>query len=114
MDTAFNYFSLVVYVPESHLEIVKKALFEAGAGQLGNYNHCCWQVLGQGQFKPNKKSSPFIGSADELSQLEEYRIECLCPRQIIKSVLAALEKAHPYETPAYSATPAYFIEATEH
>ncbi|MDF2529934.1 MAG: NGG1p interacting factor, partial [Gammaproteobacteria bacterium] len=58
---------IVFYVPESHLESVKNAVFEAGAGRFPNYEHCCWQVLGQGHFKPKKGSKPYIGQEDALS-----------------------------------------------
>ncbi|HDQ15008.1 MAG TPA: NGG1p interacting factor NIF3 [Sediminispirochaeta sp.] len=92
---------LVVYVPETHLEVVKEALFEAGAGQIGDYRRCSWQVRGMGQFEPGEGSSPFIGDLGRLEELPEYRVEIACPDQKLKSIAAALVEAHPYEEPAY-------------
>lgn len=89
------------YVPESHCEKVKLALFNAGAGCIGDYDNCAWQVLGQGQFRPLKNSDAFIGQVDTLEKIAEYRVEMVCEKKIIKAVLQALITAHPYETPAY-------------
>ncbi|MFV0476621.1 MAG: NGG1p interacting factor NIF3 [Parahaliea sp.] len=94
-------FKLGFYVPKSHLASVKDAVFEAGAGRIGNYDRCCWQVLGQGQFRPLTGASPFLGVTGALEQLAEYRVELVCDPPCIKAVLAALKAAHPYEEPAY-------------
>lgn len=102
MET-MNY-SLVFYVPQSYLEQVKQALFAAGAGQLGDYEHCCWQVLGQGQFRPTAAANPFIGQPGSLEQLAEWRVEMLVPASCIKAVLQALRQSHPYEEPAFVVT----------
>lgn len=95
-------YQLIFYVPESHLEIVKSALFNAGAGRIGDYEHCAWQTLGSGQFRPLSSSTPFIGSIDQLESLEEYKVEMVCEAGAIKQVLQALLISHPYQTPAYS------------
>lgn len=95
-------YTLIFYVPESHLEIVKQAVFAAGAGAIGDYQHCCWQVLGQGQFQPMAGSQPFIGQQDQLEKVAEWRVELVVPTGSIKSVLSALKAAHPYEEPAYA------------
>lgn len=92
---------ITFYVPESHLEVVKTALFAAGAGRVGHYEACAWQVRGQGQFRPLAGSKPFIGSHDELETLEEYKVELLCADAAIEAAVAALKQAHPYEEPAY-------------
>ena len=94
-------FKLCFYVPESHLEVVKSALFTAGAGRIGNYDSCCWQVLGQGQFRPLQGSAPFIGQQDSVELVAEYRVEMLCAAPYIKAAVAALLNAHPYEEPAW-------------
>lgn len=90
------------YVPESHLEQVKGAMFQAGAGKVGAYECCAWQTLGQGQFKPVTGSSPFIGKADSLEKLAEFKVEMVCLQSLAKKVIAALKKHHPYEEVAYS------------
>ncbi|HAD08154.1 MAG TPA: NGG1p interacting factor NIF3 [Porticoccaceae bacterium] len=94
-------YKLCFYVPESHLEAVKLALFDAGAGRQGDYDQCCWQNLGEGQFRPLAGSKPYLGQAHRLSRVPEYKVEMLCEEKIIEKVLAALRKSHPYEEPAY-------------
>jgi len=94
-------YKLVFYVPESHLDTVKQAVFNAGAGQIGQYDHCCWQVLGEGQFRPLKGSSPFLGETAKLEVVEEYRVELVCSDELIQDAVQALKKSHPYEKPAY-------------
>ena len=92
---------LIYYVPESHLESTKLAIFEVGAGGIGNYEHCAWQVLGTGQFKPVKGAKPFIGELDTLEQIPEWRVETIVPEDKAKQVAKALKVSHPYEEPAY-------------
>ena len=92
---------LTVYVPESHLEPVKDALFGAGAGCYAAYDRCCWQVLGQGQFRPLAGSAPFIGQAGVLERLPEWRVEMICKDAAVAAVTAALRAAHAYEEPAF-------------
>ena len=96
-------YKLCVYVPVSHLEPVKAAMFSAGAGKIGNYDSCCWQVLGEGQFRPLAGSEPWLGQQNVLERVAEYRVELVCADGIIESVLAAMRRAHPYEEPAYDA-----------
>ncbi|RZG79139.1 NGG1p interacting factor NIF3 [Acinetobacter sp. WCHAc060033] len=92
---------LIYYVPESHLESTKLAIFEAGAGGIGNYEHCAWQVLGTGQFKPVKGANPFIGELNTLEQISEWRVETIVTEDKAKSVAQALKASHPYEEPAF-------------
>lgn len=94
---------LFVYVPESHLEQVKSAMFSAGAGRVGDYEQCAWQILGQGQFRPLKGSQPHLGELNKLAQVKEYKVEMICDEASLKGVLAAMKQAHPYEEPAYGA-----------
>ena len=94
-------FKLVFYVPASHADIVKNAIFEQGAGKLGQYSHCSWQVLGEGQFMPLDGSNAYIGTKNKLEKVPEYRIETLCDEKNLTNVISALKKSHPYETPAY-------------
>lgn len=97
-------FKLCFFVPESHLEQVKNAVFAAGAGRIGDYEHCAWQVLGQGQFRPLAGSQPFIGQQDVLETVAEYRVEMVCAEAAIDAAVAALRQAHPYEEPAFDVT----------
>jgi hypothetical protein len=97
-------FKLVFFVPASHVESVKSAVFAAGAGRIGDYEHCAWQVLGEGQFRPLAGSKPFIGSQDVLEKVSEYRVELVCADACIADAVAALKAAHPYEEPAFDVT----------
>lgn len=95
-------YKIAFYVPESHVEIVKNALFAKGAGKIGHYEHCSWQTLGVGQFRPLDESKPFIGLKNQIHQEKEYLVEMVCPDFLVKLVLQELIQIHPYETPAYS------------
>ena len=96
-------YKLVFYVPTTHIEQVKDALFEAGAGQYNDYDRCAWQTLGQGQFRPLANSRPFLGKTGQLETVPEYKVEMICIDERIKPALAALLAAHPYQQPAYAA-----------
>ena len=94
-------YKLGVYVPETHLEAVKEALFDAGAGRIGDYDRCCWQAAGQGQFRPLPGSRPFLGATGEVETVAEYRVEMVLAEEYTPAVIAALRHAHPYEEPAW-------------
>jgi len=95
-------FRIEFYVPESYLEDVKNALFQAGAGRVGDYDNCAWQTRGTGQFRPGADSSPFIGSPGDMETVEEYKVELVCEKPFLKAAIAAMKEAHPYEEPAYA------------
>jgi hypothetical protein len=95
-------YQLCFYVPKSHLELVKTALFKEGAGKIGNYDSCSWETEGKGQFRPLDGSSPFVGEENKVEQMLEFKVEMVCQDIYINSVLRKLLKVHPYETPAYS------------
>jgi structural hemagglutinin/hemolysin toxin protein RtxA len=88
-------------VPETHLEIVKNAMFDQGAGVIGNYKHCAWQTLGEGQFMALENAEPFIGEKGKLCKVPEYYVQITCTSEVVHSVITALKEAHPYEEPAY-------------
>lgn len=96
-----KHYKVEFYVPATHLEEVKNAVFDAGGGRLGNYDNCCWQSEGTGQFRPCAGSKPFIGTQGAVEQVTEFKVEFICGGDCLKPVIAALKKAHPYETPAY-------------
>jgi hypothetical protein len=98
-------YKIVFYVPETHLELVKQAVFNSGAGKIGDYDQCCWQVLGQGQFRPLAGAQPFIGAVSldvnaPAEEVMEYRVELVCDDAYIQQAIHALKQAHPYEEPA--------------
>lgn len=94
---------LTFLVPETHLEIVKNAIFATGAGSIDYYKCCAWQTLGEGQFMPLSGSHPYIGKINQLEKISEYKVEIVCNEKQIKAAVLALKKAHPYESPAYQA-----------
>jgi structural hemagglutinin/hemolysin toxin protein RtxA len=92
---------LCFHVPTTHLEIVKKAIFTAGAGKDKNYKDCCWQAIGTGEFVPLPGSNPFIGEIDKLEQVPEHQVSTYCDPADMKNIIAALKQSHPYEVPSY-------------
>jgi len=88
------------YAPPEHVEAIKQAMFEAGAGRMGEYACCAWQTEGTGQFMPLAAAEPFIGECDTLSKITECKVEMVCNDACIHEVVNALHTHHPYETPA--------------
>lgn len=97
----FQMYKIVTYVPESHLEAVKNAMFEAGAGHFGHYSHCSWETLGRGQFKPLAGANPTVGELGQVTQVSEWKVEMIVPENKLMEVVHAYKQAHPYEVPAY-------------
>jgi hypothetical protein len=94
-------YKLAFFVPTSHVEVVKAAVFAAGGGRIGDYDHCAWQTLGQGQFRPLDGSQPYLGLTGQVEVVEEWKVELVVADELIAQVVAALKTSHPYETPAY-------------
>ena len=94
-------YKLSFFVPQEALEVVKSALFEVGAGSIGEYDQCCWQVKGLGQFRPLPGSDPTIGDHEKLTTMEEWKVELVCEDEFINAAVKALKEAHPYEEVAY-------------
>ncbi len=102
-------YKITLYVPLSHKELVKKALFEAGAGSYKNYDSCSWEVIGKGQFRALKGSQPYIGSQNRTEYVDEARIEMICEKVYLDDAVKALIISHPYEEPAYDIVQIYTI-----
>ena len=94
-------YKLNFFVPAEAKEGVKKALFDIGVGRYENYEHCSWETLGQGQFKPVSNANPHIGTLDKLEILDEYKVELICDDSLIALAVKTLKEAHPYEEVAY-------------
>lgn len=92
---------LVFYVPVPDTDAVLAALFEAGAGRIGDYDSCAFVATGRGQFRALAGADPTIGEVGELTHVEENRVELAFPRELRAHVVAALRAAHPYEEPAF-------------
>ena len=91
----------VIFVPVDNADAVREAIFAAGAGQIGDYSHCCWSVTGTGQFLPHDGANPTIGSVGAVERVAEDRVEAVAPTRARRRVLAAMRAAHPYEEPAF-------------
>ena len=96
-----NLYKIEFYVPESHLEVVKSAMFAAGAGRVGDYDSCAWQTLGQGQFRPLEGATPYLGQTGKVETEPEYKVEMVCAGELVRSVIEAMKRAHPYEEVAH-------------
>jgi len=96
---------LVTFVPVADAEKVRTALFEAGAGHIGNYDSCSFNQTGLGSFKGNEQTNPYVGEKNQLHFEAETRIETIFPKHLQKNVIQALLKAHPYEEVAYDIYP---------
>lgn len=92
---------LVVFVPETHHEQLLQALFAAGAGGIGKYSHCSFNIPGTGTFLPGEQAQPFIGQQGKLERVREIRVETVVPESLERRVVQAMLKAHPYEEVAY-------------
>ncbi|WP_337101627.1 Nif3-like dinuclear metal center hexameric protein [Paenibacillus sp. YIM B09110] len=94
-------YKLVVFVPESHHEQVLAALWRAGAGEIGNYSQCSFNIKGTGTFLPGPGTHPFLGEQGKLEHANEVRIEVIVPHSVHRKAVQAMLKAHPYEEVAY-------------
>lgn len=92
---------LVYYVPVKKSEIVKEALFKIGVGRIGNYDCCCFETVGQGQFRALEGSDPAIGSIGVIEKVPEAKVEMVLHDDLIKEAIKVLKEVHPYEEVAY-------------
>lgn len=100
-STARPLLKLVVYVPESHVDAVREAVCNAGAGHIGHYSACTFGAPGTGTFRPEEGTRPYIGQAGVLERVPEVRLETVVPKAVLGAVLAAMQASHPYEEVAY-------------
>ncbi|MGL5786576.1 MAG: Nif3-like dinuclear metal center hexameric protein [Bacteroidales bacterium] len=92
---------LATYVPLPKAELVRTALFAAGAGHIGDYSECSFNALGEGTFKAGASASPYVGEIGSQHTEVEVKVEVVLPRYLLSRVLKALTDSHPYEVPAY-------------
>lgn len=96
---------LVVFVPTEHAQKVREALFNGGAGVIGDYDSCSYNLSGEGTFRGGDKSDPFVGKKGELHTEQEVRIETIFPEHEKGRVITAMLQAHPYQEVAYDIYP---------
>ena len=102
---AADVLKLVGFVPADDADLVRKAVFAAGAGVIGEYEHCSWSTGGQGTFFGREGTDPVAGQAGRDETVDELRLEVVFPRRLRRRVTGAYVAAHPYEEPAYDVIP---------
>jgi hypothetical protein len=91
----------VWFVPAEALDVTRDAVFEAGAGRIGEYERCSWYTAGTGTFLGGEETDPAVGESGQEEHVPELRVETVVPADRVDEVVEALRVAHPYEEPAY-------------
>ena len=92
---------IVVFVPKEHLDALRSAMAEAGAGEIGAYRECSFSLAGEGTFLGDESTNPSVGERGRLERVPEARLEMVCERRNLSKVRRAIERVHPYEEPAW-------------
>lgn len=96
---------IVVFVPETHTDLVREAMGKAGAGKIGNYSYCSFSSKGTGRFRPEDGAKPHIGEVGRFEEVPEERIEVICSREKLQGVIKAIKEVHPYDEVALDIYP---------
>lgn len=107
-------FKVITFVPETDLNQVSQAIFDAGAGRIGNYERCSFRSAGIGTFQGNALSNPSAGKAGEMESTPEWKLEVVCPQNCLHQALAAIRKAHSYEEPAIDIIPLHNLSGNHY
>lgn len=105
--TAFKYCKLEIFIPEDSLPALEQALFQAGAGHIGNYDCCLSYSPVTGCWRPLPGTKPYLGTVGEISREPELKVEVTCPAERVDGIIAAVKQVHPYEEPVINAIPLY-------
>lgn len=100
-----NRVKIVVFVPVTHTDQVRIAMGDAGAGVIGNYRYCGVSSKVVGKYLPTQGAKPFIGEVGKMEEVEEERLEMICPKDKAKEVISAMKKVHPYDEVAFDIYP---------
>jgi len=90
-------YKIVVYVPVENTDSIRDAIADVGGGRLGKYTHCTFSVRGVGRFRPGEGANPHIGKVGIIKSVEEERVEVTCDGAVVKQVIKAIKRVHPYE-----------------
>lgn len=104
-----DYVTIVVIVPESHADLIREVMGQAGAGKSDRYSHGSFSVKGVSRFMPKKGSQPFLGQEGVLETVVEERIETICSLECLETVIVAIKRSHPYEETVIDIYPIYEI-----
>lgn len=96
---------IVVFVPEDHANTIRELVGSLGVGSMGDYTHCSFSSTGIGRFTPGQNTQPAIGTVGEPQQVQEERIEFLCPREKASEIVSMIKQNHPYEEVALDVYP---------
>lgn len=105
MMTEFSEVKIEVFVPDGYVDRVRLALAEAGAGRLGNYDHCCSITEVRGYWRPLEGANPYQGEIGRVEEGREYKLEVNCPAERVTAALQAIRRVHPYEEPLINVIP---------
>ena len=105
-----EHYKLVWFVPAEALASTRDAVFEAGAGRIGDYERCSWYASGVGTFRGGEGTDPAIGEQGREEHVEELRVETVVPAERAQDVVDALRIAHPYEEVAFDLYPLVSLE----
>ena len=100
-----NQYKVTIFVPDTHLEKLSDALFNEGAGIIGEYKKCSFSVDGKGSFEGSEKTDPFVGKKSNVEHVEEVRFEIIVDAWKLNEIVRVIHKAHPYEEPAFDIYP---------
>lgn len=103
----FEFFKLEIFIPETHLEVLQKALMEVDAGHIRNYDCCISYSKVIGCWRPLDGTTPYIGSVGEISSEPELKVEVCCKAARLRETKAAIKRVHPYEEPVINVIPLY-------
>jgi hypothetical protein len=101
----FTQVKLEIFIPEEYVVVLREAVASAGAGMLGNYDHCASVIEVRGYWRPLEGAEPYDGTIGEISEARECKMEVNCPRDRIPEILRAIRKIHPYEEPLINIIP---------
>jgi hypothetical protein len=94
-----------IFIPDDYLDVLGEALYQAGAGQIGNYDHCKSITRVEGTWRPLDEARPFMGEVGQISRASELKVEVNCAWGKVLAVLEAIRKVHPYEEPVINVLP---------
>jgi len=102
---AFTTVKIEIFIPADYVDRLREAVAAAGAGKIGNYDHCSSISDVRGYWRPLTGANPFLGELEKVEKGTECKVEVNCEREFVKAVLAAIKQVHPYEEPVINLIP---------